>query len=355
MKPQPGNMAECNKGDATVLPRVSVVLPVRNGGAYVALAVESILSQTFRAFEFVIIDDGSTDETPVILQQFAGRDGRIRLLQGHGGGITRSLNLGIAAAKSSLIARMDGDDIALPTRLERQVAYMDGHEDCVAVGTSVAYIDPDGDPLGWHRMPELHTEIVDFFIRNLGFGIAHPAVVFRRDAFVRIGGYDERDLHAEDYGMFLRLSEVGRFSNISEPLLQLRLHDRQVSAQHNAVQRQNAIKIAHSYCARHGLPLPEYGEVPPCAVHLNASAARCSFAARAMRSGQVRTSLKHLRRAVLTSPMSPHVWTTGLRALRDLFSARTNRDERLSSAALTTLAQNAPQGHQKTERCLEKC
>ena len=116
-------------------------MPVYNAAHYVAGAVESILGQTFREFEFVIVDDGSIDGSTQILKRFAERDSRIRLIRRENRGLVASLNEGIEAARGEFIARMDADDIALPERLARQLESLRCNHDVVAVGTQVQRID----------------------------------------------------------------------------------------------------------------------------------------------------------------------------------------------------------------------
>ena len=128
-------------------PRVSVALPVHNCERYVAEAIESILAQTFTDFEFLIVDDGSTDGTLPILNRFAARDSRIRVISRPNTGIVGALNEILGLARADLVARMDADDVALPVRFERQVRYLDEHPECVMVGSRVTIIDPDGDAL----------------------------------------------------------------------------------------------------------------------------------------------------------------------------------------------------------------
>ena len=122
-------------------PRVSVALPVHNCERYVAEAIESILAQTFTDFEFLIVDDGSTDGTLPILNRFAARDSRIRVISRPNTGIVGALNEMLGLARADLVARMDADDVALPVRFERQVRYLDEHPECVMVGSRVTIID----------------------------------------------------------------------------------------------------------------------------------------------------------------------------------------------------------------------
>lgn len=126
---------------------LSVVMPVFNGGSYLSQAIQSVLNQTLRNFEFIIINDGSTDLSLSIIQSFASQDTRIVVVNRENRGLVASLNEGLHLAKSDLIARMDADDVCYPTRLSQQYEYLCAHTDCVAIGTRIQLIDPEGLPI----------------------------------------------------------------------------------------------------------------------------------------------------------------------------------------------------------------
>ncbi len=125
-------------------PVISVILPVYNGEAYLALAVDSILVQTFRDFELIAVHGGSTDRSPEILRDFADRDMRVRVVRQDGKGLVGALNQGIALARGELLARMDADDIAHPDRFATQVAFLRGNPDIAVVGSAMTLIDEAG-------------------------------------------------------------------------------------------------------------------------------------------------------------------------------------------------------------------
>ena len=205
-------------------PRVSVALPVHNCERYVAEAIESILAQTFTDFEFLIVDDGSTDGTLSILNRFAARDSRIRVISRPNTGIVGALNEMLGLARADLVARMDADDVALPVRFERQVRYLDEHPECVMVGSRVTIIDPDGDALTEMGDALSHEQIVTDLLNYKGQMVYHPAVIYRRKAVLDLGGYRPECREAEDLDLFLRLAEVGQIVNLPEPLLKYREH-----------------------------------------------------------------------------------------------------------------------------------
>jgi glycosyltransferase involved in cell wall biosynthesis len=187
--------------------------------------VESVLAQTFADFEFLVVDDGSTDGSPDYLASLCARDPRVRVLRNQENtGLTRSLNLGLAAARGRLLARMDADDISAPERLKRQVDFLHGHPEVGIVGSSRTLIDEAGTTLGYARaVPD------DLGIRwkcLLGNPFAHPSVVLRRDVLARHGlAYNESYRTAQDYELWPRVLRHVKGANLEEPLLRYRLRD----------------------------------------------------------------------------------------------------------------------------------
>src|SRR5688500_15808321 len=151
-------------------PAVSCVMTVFNTERYLREAVESILAQTLADFEFIIIDDGSTDASPQILREYAARDSRIRLVSRPNTGIVKAANEGIGMARAKYLARMDSDDVSLPHRFATQVKYLDEHPDCVLVGTSFMYTDPHGVPVAHGDQKRTHEEIEAQLLTALGGG-----------------------------------------------------------------------------------------------------------------------------------------------------------------------------------------
>jgi GT2 family glycosyltransferase len=245
------------------VPEISVLMPVCNAARYVADAVESVRRQTFADFEFVIVDDGSTDGSPRILRRAARRDPRIRVLRQPNGGVTAALNAGLAACRAPLIARMDADDLCVPRRLERQRRYLAAHADCVALGSRVVEMDPYGSPVAVSGQHADHASIDRELMTRSGWAIVHPSAVFRRRALLDAGGYRDRWPASEDHDLYLRLGERGRLANLPEPLLWYRRHFRSVTHLNHA--RQAAQKrdlLAEAY-ARRGVAMPpDWRHVP---------------------------------------------------------------------------------------------
>jgi len=199
-------------------PVVSVLMPVFNGEDFVRGAVESILRQTFRDFRLIIVDDGSTDATPAILRSFT--DSRVRVLRNpRNMGIVAALNRGLTECRGEFIARMDHDDVAMPQRLEKQVAFLRSHPQCAAVSCWFTS-GPGDEPAGTTRWP---TDDLGIRWRMLFHtALAHAAFCVRADAMREAGAYTEEFPHAEDYDLACRLARVGRLGNVPEVLLHVR-------------------------------------------------------------------------------------------------------------------------------------
>ncbi len=209
-------------------PEISVVLPVYNGGRFVGEAVDSILRQTFEDFEFIIVDDGSTDTTPSVLQKV--RDSRIRVIKNESNkGIVYSLNRGIAEARGAYIARMDSDDVALPDRFMLQRAELGGNARLAAVGGQTVLIDGSGKERGTEVYPcSWHSIRRSMFVRN---PLAHGTVLMRRSALPADGPYDARFLHNEDYALWLRLAASHELANIPAIVMKRRIHDKNITVE----------------------------------------------------------------------------------------------------------------------------
>ncbi|HWE18446.1 MAG TPA: glycosyltransferase [Hyphomicrobiaceae bacterium] len=195
-------------------PKLSVLMPVYNGARFLAEAIESILGQTFADFEFLILDDGSDDETPAILGAYAAKDTRIRSIRRPHRGLIATLNEGLAQVRSKLVARMDADDVAHPERLERQCRHMAVAQKMWVLGTQWDLVDANGkhSPAP-KRMP---TAAPDVAAAMLCYNaLHHPTVLMRRDPILKLGGYRPAYRHAEDYDLWLRVVEAGgRIDNL---------------------------------------------------------------------------------------------------------------------------------------------
>ncbi len=241
----------------TRVPTISVIMPVYNGEKFLREAIQSILTQTFRDFELLICDDGSTDTTHVIAEEFVRADSRVRLIKSQHIGLEKILNLGLQGARSELIARMDADDIALPDRFAKQIEFLLGHPDVAVVGGQVAAIDETGQLLHIWSMPQEHLEIDDNHICGRNVAIVHPTVMMRRSAVLKAGGYRGR---IEDIDLWLRLAEQGKLANLSSVVLKYRRIATSYSANGHATAAEFT-KVATEARLRRGLSLDKL-EVP---------------------------------------------------------------------------------------------
>ncbi|MEE9405594.1 MAG: glycosyltransferase [Algisphaera sp.] len=221
--------------DTTPAPHISVVMPVYNTQQYVESAVRSILDQTFRHFELIVVDDGSTDGSSDILDRLAAADSRMRIVRRPNTGITRALNDGLAVATAPLIARMDADDIALPTRLEKQHAFLNTHPDVGLLGCAWTTCLADGTRVAPQpALLKLWAQGPTVIAAELAQGhncIAHPTIMFRRAIFDAAGGrYDPAYETAEDFECWLRMSRLTHMACLPEPLLDYRIHPQSICA-----------------------------------------------------------------------------------------------------------------------------
>ncbi len=233
------------------IPEISVLMCAYNAEYYLAETLSSVLTQTFKDFELVVVDDGSTDQTPDILDTFAQSDPRVRVITGPNAGIPQAANVGLAACRGEFIARIDADDIAKPRRFEVQLAYMKKHG-LVACGTWHDLIDEEGRLLKLLKTPVDDATIQDLALRGHG-SICNPTSMFRREAYMKLGGYSEDLPVAEDLDCWLRLGEVGKLGNVPECLSQYRLHSHSISEKKCQLQRDFAKLACERAWKRRGI------------------------------------------------------------------------------------------------------
>lgn len=210
-------------------PTVSVVMPVYNSAKYLPLAIESILNQTYSNFEFIVIDDGSTDSSWDIIRGYSLKDKRIIAKRNlFNLGICRTLNHGISLAKGKYIARMDADDWSYPARLGRQLAFMEKHPRVVICGGNIEVCDSCLKVTNHRYYPQSDKKIREKILRINPF--AHPAVLFRAEAFHKTGGYNPDLSGVEDYDLYFRIGKYGKFANLADTLLKLRIRGNSISS-----------------------------------------------------------------------------------------------------------------------------
>lgn len=220
-------------------PLVTVLMPVYNGEKYLEEAIESILNQTFRDFEFLIIDDGSTDKSAEIIASF--NDARIRMERNEINlGLIKTLNKGFRLSKGKYIARMDCDDISLPKRLSAQTSFMEKHPKIGICGSWVKIIGLEQKFI--NKYPQNHEEARAYLLFNTPF--AHPAVIIRKEIIEKNQlEYNENYKHAEDYELWSKIIEHTRISNIPKVLLHYRIHTESASKKNSSIQAENSNRI----------------------------------------------------------------------------------------------------------------
>ena len=204
-------------------PLVSVIMSVYNGEKYLVQAIDSILNQTYQNFEFIIIDDCSTDNSSHILQEYAQKDSRIKIIKKEKNigikGFIKNLNLGISIAKGKYIARMDADDISLPERFQKQVDFLENNPEITLVGAQLNLINEQNKITGEAIAALQHRDIVKRITSQIQ--LFHPVIMFRKDQNIQ---YREKFLYCEDYDLYLNLITQGKkLANINEKLLNYRI------------------------------------------------------------------------------------------------------------------------------------
>jgi glycosyltransferase involved in cell wall biosynthesis len=224
-------------------PKVTVLMPVYDSEKYLGEAIESILNQTFKDFELLIICDNPSDNIKSTLDHYLQLDGRIVVHYQERMGLIASLNKGCRLARGLYIARMDADDISLPKRLETQVMFLDSHPEVGVLG-SRAQMCVNGHLQPLYPLPIPGENGLIKWQLIFSCPMVHPTVMMRRDLLDQVGGYNSNMKHAEDYDLWRRLSFVTQFSNLQNVFLYLRKHELSVSHIHQLEQRDTSIKIS---------------------------------------------------------------------------------------------------------------
>ena len=211
--------------------KISVIMGVHNGEQYLSEAIESILVQSILNFEFIIVDDGSTDNTAKVLLNFAKKDNRIKIITlENNKGLPNALNVGIRASSGEFIARMDCDDISLPERLKKQL-YMIQKSNVDILGTQVVNINQSGRIIKAKTFPKENNNIK--YQLPYGNCISHPSVMMKKSTLENVGLYNPEYKTSQDYELWLRLLPKYRFANLEEPLVQYRKHHKRINSNQN--------------------------------------------------------------------------------------------------------------------------
>jgi glycosyltransferase involved in cell wall biosynthesis len=226
-------------------PQVSIVMPTHNASATLDEAVCSILDQTWQDFEFIIVDDGSSDDTLPKLERYARLDSRVKLYCQRKEGMIAALNRGCRQARGDYIGRMDADDISLPRRIERQQEFLENRPEIGIVGTWANRMDENGSIIGeWCPSPNPRILKWEHFF---GCCVIHPTVLMRREILKKLEFYKADAVNAEDRDLWLRASAITEFANIPEILLKYRVWNKSTSKRLRQEYVDNAIKLGVSY------------------------------------------------------------------------------------------------------------
>ena len=213
-------------------PKISVLMSCYNADRWLSEAIESVLSQSFKDFEFILVDDGSTDETKNIIKSYQAKDSRIVTITKKNTGLADSLNVGIASARGDWIARLDADDLCEITRLEEQISFVRKHPDVVLLGTGFLEIDEHGRAIRKHICPTRHQTLVRH-LEKLQCFFPHSTAFYRADMVRQIGGYNGRFLRSQDKRLWLEMSLLGEIACLPKVLVRNRKHAEQMSHHDN--------------------------------------------------------------------------------------------------------------------------
>lgn len=204
-------------------------MSVYNGSRYVEESIQSILGQTYANFEFIIIDDGSVDNTWKILTQYLSKDKRLVVLQNQENiGLTRSLNKALLISRGKYIARQDADDLSVKSRLAKQVAFLETNSEIILASSNYDRIDKDGKFIRRMKL-DCDFELILWNLLFYNYLGGHSQVIFRRDSVLSLGGYSENFPYAQDYELWTRLIKNGQITIMPDILLKYRLHDNRLS------------------------------------------------------------------------------------------------------------------------------
>lgn len=236
-------------------PLVSVLMPCYNVEKYVEESMNSILSQTYTNLQIIAIDDCSTDNTADILDRLAKQDSRILVVRNDRNlKLIKTLNKGISLCDGEFVARMDADDISLPSRIEKEVEFLTQNTDHDIVSTQFYAFRSDKPNKYYRHHSPLHDDELRGYMLFKS-GICHPAVMIRQRVFKELGlKFEEEYLHVEDYALWSEAIYKTKIANVKEPLLLYRVHESQVSSLNEDLQSENKKKVFKIHCRHLGLP-----------------------------------------------------------------------------------------------------
>jgi glycosyltransferase involved in cell wall biosynthesis len=282
---------------------------VYNAAPFLGEAVQSIVNQSRRDFELIVFNDGSTDKSGRILERFAHADSRLSIITRRNRGYSHCLNEGLALSRGEFVARMDADDISLPTRFDEQAKFLDEHQEVLAVSGQWIRIDEGGWILSKeNELPTTHSEIQSELLKGYGV-MPHPGVMMRRQAVLDVGCYRPEFEPAEDLDLWLRLSEIGELANLPDPILRYRVHTKATTAIRRSEQAAAALRAVVEAHQRRKLPVPDNINPKFSRPATHAAAHGCA-ASLAMRSSVWRSAIKHALLQLCYAPATEASWST---------------------------------------------
>ena len=302
------------------VPRVSVVMACYNAERYIADAINSIRNQSFGDFEFIIVNDGSTDGTLRIIEKIAREDSRIRIIRSERNqGISATVNRGLREARAEWVALMDDDDISYPDRLEKQLDYLGREKNVVCVGAFPLMVDDRRNPITVLDIyQEHHEDIERQLLAGHGWAFLAPTALLRRDVALKVGGYREGLRTSRDLDLFLKIGEVGKLANVPEVLYEYRVHAKSVThAKKMGQVEQHNLVLREAYKRRNLQgPVPQElavtDQVRPTDHHLK-------WGWWALGSGYPKTAQRQGLLALTQQPMRVEGWKLLACAFRDRF------------------------------------
>jgi hypothetical protein len=305
---------------------ISVVMGVYNAATTLESTLDSILAQTERDFECIIVDDGSTDATPAILARYAKRDPRIRIIRQTNAGLTRALIAGCSQAKGRYIARHDAGDLSDPERFALQKRALDADGSLVFVSSSTRYVGPEFEPLWIARPTGVALEPARVLDLRLPAGLTdgpthHGSVMFSREAYERAGGYRAAFYYGQDFDLWLRLAGIGKFQGIDRILYTARITPGSISSAARRPQKRLG------QLSRAALVARESGQSETLILDRAAAITRANrrsitaqgkglyFIGEALRRNRDRRAQRYLKQSITAWPFSIRAWLRYLQSL----------------------------------------
>jgi glycosyltransferase involved in cell wall biosynthesis len=297
-------------------PSVSVVMPVHDAAAFVAEAIESLLVQSFRDFELIAVDDGSSDRSYEILEGYAKRDPRVVVRRIPHTGVIAARNAGLSLCRASLVACMDADDVCLPDRLALQVASLSARPEVVCIGGGFEVIDAKGRLLDRVIPPDEHEALEAMALRGRS-PICGSNAMFRHREAEAIGGYDATAALAEDLDLWLRFAETAKLANLRQVISRVRFHDASQSAREQAAQLEAVRDVTNRARRRRGIEGAIATPQPwrPLATRRSRQDFAVGWARSAWRLGERRTAFAYAVKALCIDPLGAPLWKSAVRGV----------------------------------------